>query len=360
MKWRHINMPIIGTNEKNGQVIPFMQDGGYFYKKGIEAYQKQSVDRAIQFFERAISIEPEEPVFICQLAIVLSEEGNYEASNDWLYKIKNEIDSSMSECYFFLANNLAHLGDFENAKINLETYLDIDEDGEFAEDAESLLEMINNQQDDSEESSEIVVDAEPENNINFSIIELLNCGEYERAEEEARQVIAANPNHWNVYVYLAEVLMNQGQLEDAKSMLKDLLLKEEPNLLASCQMTVLLHRQNDSQASDLIENLVNLRPMSDWDRYFVARSLYLVGEYRTSYAWYNKLLFKGNFMFEQFHIMHQRAMLAWHCGDVTVAKKIWAKIKKEDPDKQPLADERLNHIEMGISPSKDTEQFLYC
>jgi len=352
-------MPIIGTKEKNGQVIPFMQDGGYFYKKGIEAYQNQSVERAIQFFERAIRVEPEEPVFVCQLAIVLSEEGNYEASNEWLYKIKNEIDSSMSECYFFLANNLAHLGEFEQAKINLEMYLDIDEDGEFAEDAESLLDMINNQ-DDSTDFTEMLGEDKPEDIINFSIIKLLNCGEFVLAEEEARQELAVNPNQWNVYVYLAEALMNQGQIEEAESMLKDLLLKEEPNLLANCQMTILLHQQNAPQSKVWIENLVNLRPLGDWDCYFLARTLYAVGEYRMSYAWYNKLSLNHYSIFEHSHIKHQRAMLAWHCGDVAVSKSIWTKIKKEDPDKQPLVDERLSQINEGFSPSKDMKQFLFC
>lgn len=358
MKWRHLYMPSIGTKEGNGQVIPFMQDGGYFYKKGIEAYQNKSISRAIQFFERAIRIEPNEPVFVCQLAIVLSEEGNYEASNEWLYKIKNEIDSSMSECYFFLANNLAHLGEFEQAKINLETYLDIDEDGEFFEDAESLLEMLSNQQDEVDSLVEIEED-NPEKKVTFSILKLLNSGEYAEAEEAARQEIAANPEHWNVYVYLAEALMNRDELEEAESILNNLLLKEEPNLLANCQMTVLLHQLNDPETSVRIENLLNLRPMDNLDQYFLARSLYVVGEYRTSYAWYNKLLLNEYSLLEYSHVKHQWAMLAWHCGDISLSKKIWNGIKQVDPANQAIADERLRQIEEGISPSKDMKQFLY-
>lgn len=350
-------MPSIKTKEGNGQVIPFMQDGGYFYKKGIEAYQNKSINRAIQFFERAIRIEPDEPVFVCQLAIVLSEEGDYEASNEWLYKIKNEIDSSMSECYFFLANNLAHLGEFEQAKLNLQTYLEIDEEGEFFEDAESLLEMLNHQQDEVD-SLEEIVEERPQQKVNFSILKLLNSGEYAEAEEEARQEIAVNPEHWNVYVYLAEALINRDQMEEAESILNNLLLKEEPNLLASCQMTVLRQQLNDPQASVWIENLVNLRPMDDWDQYFLARSLYAVGEYRTSYAWYTKLLSRYS-LFDCSHIKHQWAMVAWHCGDISLSKKIWNDIKEQDPANQAIADERLSQIEAGISPSKDKKQFLY-
>ncbi|WP_416147163.1 tetratricopeptide repeat protein [Salipaludibacillus sp. HK11] len=351
-------MPSIGANERKGQVIPFMQDGGYFYKKGIEAYQSKSIERAISFFERAIKLEPEEPIFVCQLAIVLSEEGNYEASNEWLEKIKNDIDPSMSECYFFMANNMAHIGEFEQAKINLETYLDIDEDGEFVEDAESLLSMVTSEQQESGIVEDLSKNQSAEDKINFLLIGLLNRGEYAEVENEVRKLIAENPDHWNLYVYLAESLMYQDKKAEAETLLKDLLLKEEPNFLAQCQMAVLLHQQNNPQACMWVENIVNLRPMNNWNCYYLARSLYFVGEYETAYAWYGKLL-NGSSFPKLPHLDHQMAILAWHCGDLDVSRSIWEKIKKLDPEKQSLLDELLSELDKGNSPSKDKKQFLY-
>ncbi len=107
------------VQDNKAEVIPFMQEGSFFYKKGIEAYQNKKVDRSLHYIKKAIQLEPEEPVFLCQMAIVLSEEGDYEASNQWLNKIKNDVDPYMSECYFFLANNQAHTGEFQEAKENV-------------------------------------------------------------------------------------------------------------------------------------------------------------------------------------------------------------------------------------------------
>ncbi|MCE7793124.1 tetratricopeptide repeat protein [Salipaludibacillus sp. CUR1] len=347
-------MPGIETKEKKGQVIPFIQDGGYFYKKGIEAYQNQQIERAVQYFKRAIRVEPEEPVFSCQLAIVLSERGEYEASNDYLTKIKTDIDPSMSECYFFLANNMAHLGKLEEAKENLEVYLKIDEEGEFSEDAESLLDMVNNQ---LRESGEKVIPAK-EKLDDFHFIGLLNSGRYAEAEEEARKQMAAVPSHWNLYVYLAEALMYQNRQKEAEQILKDLLVKDEPNFLAQCQMAVLLYQNNDPQASVWISNIINLRPMDHFHCYFLGRSLLFAGEYQKAYEWYAKLLNKK--LLPGFHdFYHQMALLSWHTGNKEAARNLWVSIESEEPEKKQLTQTFIKEIDNGNEPPRDISRFLY-
>lgn len=348
-------MPQAGTKKRTGQVIPFIQDGGYFYKKGIEAYQKKQTDRAVSYFERAIRLEPEEPVFMCQLAIVFSEQGDYEASNDLLYKIKHHVDPFMSECYFFIANNMAHLGEFEEAKENLEAYLNMDEEGEFAEDAVSLLDMINGQ---LKELGGALTPSQKDKQSGFYLLGLLNKGDYVSAEQEVRQRIAESPQDWDSYVYLAEALMYQNQWHEAERILKDLLLKEEPNFLAQCEMAVLLQLKRDSEAGMWVRNLINLRPMRDLDCYFLARSLSLTGEYEIAYSWYRRL-FKINALPELPHILHQMAVLAWHCRDVKEARRLWEKIREEDTEKRGLATFLLGELDKGSRPGNDKKQFLY-
>ena len=48
----------------------------------------------------------------------------------------------MVECHYFLANNYAHLGFFKDAYTHANLYLEMEEDGEFAEDAEDLLDIL--------------------------------------------------------------------------------------------------------------------------------------------------------------------------------------------------------------------------
>ena len=49
-------MPGLKSENTKGQVIPFLQDGTIFYKKGIEAYEKHDMDQAIYYIERAIQM----------------------------------------------------------------------------------------------------------------------------------------------------------------------------------------------------------------------------------------------------------------------------------------------------------------
>ena len=87
-------------------------------------------------------LEPGEPMIVCQLAIVYTELGNYQKSNELLHSILEEWDEDMVECHYFLANNYAHLGYFKDAYHTCHSYLDLEKNGEFAEDTEDLLDVL--------------------------------------------------------------------------------------------------------------------------------------------------------------------------------------------------------------------------
>ena len=338
---------------KRGQVIPFIQDGAYCYKKGIEAYQNRQIDQAIQYIERAIRMEPEEPVFLCQLAIVLSEKGDFEKANEWLEKVITDIDESMSECYFFIANNLAHLGHFDLARLRLKKYLKMEPDGEFSEDAQSLLYMIDEEgtefEDDEEDFEFIVSPAE-------KIVDDLNKGNYQGAEKEARGYIMEHSQEWDMYAYLAESLLFQGEIEEARSILKDLLIKSEPNFLAQCLMTTLL-TINDEPEKDLwVNNLKDLRPMQDWHSYYLAKTLFNVGEYSISYKIFRKL-YRGSAFRKTPAYFHQMAITAWKNGQQEKAQQLLEKTRLLDYDNENIAKMYLELLASATTP--ENNWFIY-
>ncbi|SDZ34693.1 Tetratricopeptide repeat-containing protein [Evansella caseinilytica] len=307
------------SKQKKGQVIPFLQNGAYFYRKGIKAYQNHHIEKAIKYIEKAMLLEPEEPVFVCQLAIVLSEKGQYEEANNLLEQVINDLDESLSECYFFMANNFAHLGRFDAAKTLLTKYLELDPEGEFAEDANSLLYVL------EEESAFLVEDGSPSTDTPTNIeaiVDSLNKGDFAGAENDARVYLTKNPHDWDVYAYLAESLIMQERLPEAKAILSDLLIKEEPNFLAQCLMTYLLEKQGDENSRMWIKNLSELHPLKDWHCYYLAKVLFLVKEYGKSYKWYQKLFRDSDFRkFPAFY--HQMAMTAWKTGHRKKAVELW-------------------------------------
>lgn len=60
---------------------------------------------------------------LSQLAVIYTEMGFYQQSNELLDFILTNINEKMTECYYFKANNYAHLGLFHEAYKAAETYL---------------------------------------------------------------------------------------------------------------------------------------------------------------------------------------------------------------------------------------------
>lgn len=347
-------MPSINSNDKKGQVIPFLLDSSFFYKKGIEAYEQHRLDRAIYYIEKAMILEPEEPVFPCQLAIFLSEKGQYSEANHLLEKIVNELDEMMFECYFFMANNYAHLGEFDQAIHYLNLYLLKEPEGEFLEDAHSLLFMLEEEYYDEWEDA---LSDEHEMSQFEHILEPLHKGDFALAEKEARMTIGETPEEWDVYAYLAEALIQQGNFKEAKSILQNLLAKSDSNFLARCIYTSLLVKEGNSSAEHWVKNLENLHPISEWHCYYLAKTLFLIGQYKKASQWYEKLASQYSFNHSPI-FLHQRAIAAWKNGRNELAINLWEKVKRLDKNNEGIAEHFIKLVEGKKLVTYSNEQLL--
>ena len=127
---------------EQAKVLSFVPTGEYYFNKGMKAYQRRELKRSLKYLNRAIQLEPLEPMIACQLSIVYTELGEYKRANEILHQIVDQLDPHMTECHYFLANNYAHLGLFKEAYEHVTTYLEKEEHGEFVEDAEDLLDLL--------------------------------------------------------------------------------------------------------------------------------------------------------------------------------------------------------------------------
>ncbi|WP_026688342.1 tetratricopeptide repeat protein [Alteribacter aurantiacus] len=344
----------INTKEKKGQVIPFLQDGAYYYKKGVEAYQSRNINQAAQYIRRAIRLEPEEPVFLCQLAIVLSEKGQFDEANEWLEKVINEIDDKMAECYFFLANNLAHAGDFEEAVKHLNTYLELDPKGEFAEDAKMLLEMLEDDEEDLEDVEE--TEEQLAHSRLERVADLLDRGQFDEAEREVTTSLSEEPKQWDLYAYLAETRFYQGDKEQALTVVADLLQKEEKNFLAQCNAAVFLKETGDETWEQLASRLKVMRPMNDWYGYHLAKTWFFLGDYDEAYDWFKRLYQRHTFS-KRPRFYHQMALAAWMAGDKDRARQLWMRVTKFDHHQKKLAEWCMDQLVEDVKPKR--EWFYY-
>ncbi|GJM69807.1 hypothetical protein HMSSN036_20230 [Paenibacillus macerans] len=130
------------SGDMRGKVLPLSMDAGFFFERAVSSLDRYHYDKALKYFRKAVEYEPENPVNHCNMAGILSEMGDYEASNEVLATVLRDIDPTMTECYFYMANNYANMDLFEAAEEALVTYLEEDASGYFLTEAEEMMDLL--------------------------------------------------------------------------------------------------------------------------------------------------------------------------------------------------------------------------
>jgi len=313
-----------------GKIITFNPTGEYYFSKGIKAYHRRDYYKSLKYLQRAQALEPGEPMILCQLAVVYADTGEYQKSNELLHLIIEELDEEMVECYYFLANNYAHLGFFKDAYYHANLYLKLDPDGDFVEDTEDLLEVLtlesdNLHEDDGYEEDLITRQEEAR--------ELLESGHFPKAVEVLNKVIGDYPEYWSAYNNLALAYFYLGDVKKASSILDEVLEKNMGNLHALCNKLVFAFYENEQQnVQQLTAMLKKINPISIDHQYKLGTTFALVGEYGQAFFWLRRLYKQGFSGDASFHYWLSYA--AFFTGRESFAASIWEKVLQENPDKK--------------------------
>jgi len=315
--------------QQMAKVIPFLQTGQYYFKKGLKAYRKRDIYKAKKHLQRAIALEPRDPIIICQLAVVLTEIGDHSGSNQYLLSIIDEIDPDMSECYYFLANNYAHLGLFQEAQKYAKLYLEYEPDGEFAEDTEDLLELLSIESEIEEEifdiKDELIIKQEKARHF-------LEDGELDQAICLLKEIISEYPDFWSAYNNLALAYFYTGDVVKAAEILEEVLEKNPGNLHALCNTLVFLfYQRKNKRVKELVSRLERIHPILVEHRYKLGATFGLVGRYDLAYKWLRNLQKQGFQGDETFYYWLSHS--AYFTGHVDIAKQAWEKVILENPEK---------------------------
>jgi tetratricopeptide (TPR) repeat protein len=112
---------------------------GYCYI-GVEAF-----DDAIEAFQQLIEISPEDPNSYDSMAEAYYVMGDTARAIDY-YQQSLSIDSSFTNPYYMLGEIHHGAGKYDEARIHLERYMDLDPEGFRAEAAQNLLREMNEEQ----------------------------------------------------------------------------------------------------------------------------------------------------------------------------------------------------------------------
>lgn len=318
------------ARQTNGQLLPFNPTGEYYFAKGLKAYHKRDLYKSKKYLQRAIQLEPEEPMIVCQLAIVHSELGEYQQANKLFLTIVEELDADMVECHYFLANNYAHLGFFKDAYHHANLYLELDEDGDFADETVDLLDLLTME---AEEMDEELYEQDDLITKQEQARELLESGHFPKAVEILHSVIAEYPEYWSAYNNLALAYFYLGEIEKSSNILEKVFKENPGNLHALCNKLVFAFYERDlKEVKALKEVLKKINPLSIEHQFKLGATFALIGEYDAAFTWLRKLQKKGFDGDGAFYYWLSYA--AYFTGRENLAKTAWAKAIEINPDKE--------------------------
>ncbi|TCJ06451.1 tetratricopeptide repeat protein [Cytobacillus praedii] len=318
------------ARQPKGKLLTFNPTGEYYFAKGLKAYHKRDLYKAKKYIQRAMQLEPGEPMIVCQLAIICSELGDYQEANTFLHTILEELDADMVECHYFLANNYAHLGFFKDAYHHANLYLELDEDGEFVDHTMDLLELLTME---AEEMDEELYDQDDLITKQEHARELLESGHFPKAVELLNSVIDEYPEYWSAYNNLALAYFYLGDNQKAADILEKVFQENPGNLHALCNKLVFAFYQHDlPEVKALKDMLKKIKPISIEHQFKLGATFALTGEYDEAFSLLRSLQKKGFDGDGTF--FYWLSYAAYYTGREAIAQSAWKKAIQMNPEKE--------------------------
>lgn len=312
---------------KLNNVFPFIPEGEFYFTKGIEAFQKKKFDVAVKWMKKAIEETPKDPMYQCQLSIVYTEIGAYHAANQLLTKVLQSTGDQYVDCYYLLANNYAHLGLLNDAKKYAESYLNCEPDGDFHEEASSLLEML-----DIDEIDEDDWDMEVEDELLIyqeTVFHHMENMEWGKVLPILEEMITLFPEHKMIKHDYTQALFFSGHQDDAITMELDA-LKEDPNELCShTNLAIFYFECGNEDYEQHIQALLNVYSIHEQQKLKIATTLARTEFYQESYKRFRALskgMLKGHPSYYRWY-----SITSFHMGETEKAKQLWDEGCKRHP-----------------------------
>lgn len=326
---------------KKTTVVDFKQDAAFFVDRGMRFLNRYDYEKALRSFRRAIELAPTSAECHCHLASALAEAGQFEASNDVLYEVIEKWDTSMTEVYFYMANNYANLEDFQMAEELAIRYLQEDSTGPYREEAEELLDYIYFEL-DMPPRHFLPSDKEDVYSKHERARRSLEEGRFLEALDILKEIVEADPDFLPAWNNLSLAYYYVGDFQKAMDTIERTLDMENGNLHALCNLAVLLSHHNEAgELLTLMDMLKKVVPFHPENTYKLATTMGVLGQHDEAYFHYQRLLRSGQP--QEACTYHYAAISAYLSGRKDQALRWWQKAKQMDPE-AGIADQYIQMV----------------
>lgn len=316
-------------DQQEGKVLPLEMDAGFFFERAVSSLDRRHYDKALKYFRKAAEYEPQNPVNHCNLAGILSEMGDFEASNAALSIVLDEIDPNMTECYFYMANNYANMNMFEAAEQALVTYLERDASGQFLEEAEEMMDLL---QFELERPTKVTSIKAMEGVVEHDRARLwLEEGKFVQAVKLLEEIVEKQPDFHSARNNLALGYYYLGRFQKALDMVEEVLQQEPGNLHALCNLAIFSQHVGDQEALNALSGrLGKIVPFHQEHVFKLATTMGILGDHEAAYSHFLRLLREDDIVPEP-SLYHYTATAAFYTGRLQAAEKLWRQAKSLDP-----------------------------
>ncbi len=325
---------------QNRKVISFIPDGEFYYKKALKAMQQDRFTEAHKYLKRATELNPEDPEILMHYGILQMEEGAFKEAEETLQQAY-VLAPELADITFYLAEVHAHMNLLIEAKGYAEQYLKMDAGGPFADDAEEIIDFIEQNDPFGDEDYEVYV-------LQEKARKQMEDGEFKEAIALLENIITDYPQLWAAYNNLALAYFYLGKIERAYETLDEVLSQNEGNIHALCNLAVFYYyEEKNEQLEQLLNMLRKIHPYAVEQRYKLGATFSLVGQHEEAFKQFRKLQkhgFEGDAGF-YFWLAHS----AYFTGHDNIAKKAYAKLLEIDPSKEGF--EPWQDVEEKIEPN---------
>ncbi|OAZ48949.1 tetratricopeptide repeat protein [Paenibacillus polymyxa] len=324
MKGKHLRV-----SEPSPKIIALRFDASFFFEKAVRSLDRNHYDKALKYFRKAVEYEPDNPVNHCNMAGILSEMGDYAGSNEILSSVLSDVDSSMTECYFYMANNYANMEQFEEAEKALVTYLEEDEEGQFLDEAEEMMELLYYELDRPTKLNRIKARQGVVEHDQARV--LLEEGKFAQAAQLLKQISEEQPDMFAARNNLALAYYYMGLFQNAKATIIQVLEDEPGNLHALCNLAIFYQHEGGGPELDrLVQTLAVTIPFQEEQVFKLATTMGILGRHEEAYRHFRRLLHGNGENNADASLYHYTAVAASNTGRYAEARRLWSHLQKQD------------------------------
>lgn len=305
------------TQENN--ILPFVPDGDFYFSKGVEAFQKKKFDYSLKWLKKAVDTQPDNPLYNCQMAIVYTEVGSYHAANQLLNNVLQK--SNYVDCYYLLANNYAHLGLLSDANKYAQLYLEKEPDGDFSEEAYTLLDLIDFEMEEFEDDW-LLEEEDDLLKYQETVFYYMENNEWDKAMPIIEEMLLLFPDFLVVKHDYAQALFYTGNEEKAIQLEEKILGEVEHSFQSNINLAVFYYESKQiDKYEKVISKLLNVYPIHADQQIKLAAVLAKTGNYQAAYERFKTI----NRRFARGHLSYFKwySLAAFHVGEKKAAIELW-------------------------------------